>query len=184
MSVLFTQLRISVASFVFCLSIGIAYPHPHVHVIGNNQQQEVIEMVNFYADLLDLGPQISIIVSYDSDLPKGIHGYTMFKAYDGENAVMQVYIKISTEQNANAQRLTLAHEMVHVKQFVKGELVHYGHEKYSWNGIVYTHIHLIPYLRRQWEREAVREQYVLFKQFRRKKMQQNDSPQLTLSAEE
>ncbi|WPP50410.1 hypothetical protein [Catalinimonas niigatensis] len=172
MSILFCKLCLNIASVAFYFSVSIAYPRPQVHVIGGKQKAEVVEMVNFYADLLGLDSHISIVVSYQSDLPKGIAGYTMFKAYSGENPIMQVYIKIDIEQSSNARLLTLAHEMVHVKQFVKGELIRCENDVYRWNGKQYAHIHLIPYLQRQWEQEALRKQFALYKQFRQAKMRQ------------
>lgn len=189
MSVLFYNLWLSVA-VTFCLSTGPAYPQPHVHVIGGDPQKEVsvVERVTFYADLLGLGSQISIVVSFDSDLPKGVAGYTLFQAYRNDSPIMQVYIKIEIAQSQSVQLLTLAHEMVHVKQFVKGELMHCGDNTYQWNGKLYEHIQHIPYLQRQWEREALREQYTLSKQYRRERAYQktkaNHPPVVAINAEQ
>lgn len=161
------KLCLNIALVLFCISIGIACPQ--IQVIGKHQEKDAEQMVKYYADLLELGSHISIVVSYHTDLPKGVAGYTLFKSIEGNHPIMQVYIKIDIEQSANAKMITLAHEMIHVKQFVKGELVHCGHNAYRWNGKIYRHIHEIPYKQRQWEREALKKQYALSKQYRRHK---------------
>lgn len=64
-------------------------------------------------------------------------------------------------------RVTIAHEMVHVRQICRGLLKDLPPGRCTWRGRKY-YVKKTPYLKRPWELQALREQdylAILFKQF-------------------
>lgn len=56
---------------------------------------------------------------------------------------------------------TLAHEMVHLKQFVTGELGHTKGGNLKWKGKVYTEKKMPNWVNRPWEIEAMQKEVIL-----------------------
>jgi hypothetical protein len=92
---------------------------------------------------------------------------------DGENSALcwgdkdQVEIELArhsfdTKFTLEEMMLTLAHELVHAKQFIRGEL----HPNLNrWKRVDYANV---PYSRTPWEKEAYMMEDVLFNEFWKK----------------
>ena len=69
------------------------------------------------------------------------------------------FVVIKSGMSADEFTCTLAHEMVHVKQFVSGILKLLPNGKFSWNGKTFKAN--TPYLDRPWEAQAFAKQNML-----------------------
>ena len=57
---------------------------------------------------------------------------------------------------------TLAHELVHVKQYARGELVDMEYGTYQkWNGVMFNE-HMVDYKELPWEKEAIEKEKELY----------------------
>jgi hypothetical protein len=111
-----------------------------------------------------LAPNVSVtvIVSKFEGEDKGFHG---FVEYQGNNVRPREFI-IRMNKNMDRELMieTLAHEMVHVKQDVRGEKQerYKGGYKLLWKGKDHTKT---PYSKQPWEREAYRLEKKLVKEY-------------------
>jgi len=58
-----------------------------------------------------------------------------------------------------------AHEMVHVKQFVREELIDYEDGSVAWKSRVYARNNTFPHNKQPWEKEAYTLEYKLYEEF-------------------
>ena len=109
-------------------------------------------MVHYYVQYWKL-EGLHIFVDFTTRLPKPFQGYTQYS----ENKTLQtqqVVIRINKRISEKQQWLTLAHEMIHVKQFSRGELIYHGGATYTWKHHHCQDARKIAYKKRGWEKEA------------------------------
>ena len=94
--------------------------------------------------------------------PSNVDGFCMWE--DDNVKPRQFTIEARKDQNYEDFCTTILHEMVHVKQYARGELKERykaGH-KQLWKNRDYTEA---DYLDQPWEKEAYKMQEILFKKF-------------------
>jgi len=109
-------------------------------------------MVQYYAQYWEL-EGLYILVQFTARLPKQYQGYTQYLDHK-DLQTRQVTIRISNQISEKQQWLTLAHEMIHVKQFSRGELIYHGKSAYTWKNQYCKDVRKISYRQRGWEKEA------------------------------
>lgn len=116
-------------------------------------EEQLKEEIFFYSKHLGLGPEVSIRVNLSLNLPEGFRGTTTHQ-YVGEGK-SQVLITLDRKQAKADLLMTLAHEMVHAWQKVKGHLVVIDAQTAEWKG---ERIRMLwmKYQDRPWEKEADR----------------------------
>lgn len=138
-------------------------------VRGHNDRltkAEIRDYIEFLADML-MSPRLakSLTISIKCMPLKKVKGFCL--AVDEEYNVRpkEFLIELDTKQSRASQLKTLAHEMVHVKQYAKGELadlsrqnkVKFNKKKYSANSF---------YWLQPWEIEAYGYEYGLYRMYR------------------
>lgn len=124
-----------------------------IRVINALDEQSTIKQAQFYADILKI-EDANIIIIFVNNLPNNLRGFTLYEekpALDTKNIV----IKLDRNLKPVEQELTLAHEMIHARQFYKHELIHHQENHYHWRGEDFDNIKKIPYRDRKWEKEAI-----------------------------
>lgn len=141
------------------LSIRIVYGQSIIKVHGSEDSLAVKKQIEQYLAYLDVQEKIHLTVTYAMRMPDKVKGITFCQ----HSSVPQVYqvikVRIDARLSKKQQALVLAHEMIHVKQYAKGELVVIG-EQVLWQGRKYQHDarHYIP-----WESEAYQKDNLLSK---------------------
>lgn len=129
-------------------------------IICDNEQFK--EAAEFYATKLGIADSTIIAVGVYSDMP--VAGYCEYHDDD-----VYPYFIVGIEDNESGEEdplAVLAHEMVHVKQYARGELVDHG--KYcSWHGKKYeeTELSSEEYFFSPWEVEAFGMQVGLYRMY-------------------
>ncbi len=67
----------------------------------------------------------------------------------------QVLIYLNKRSTITEQSITIAHEMVHASQYIRGDLVRISDRSFMWKGRVIDNIHRLRYESRPWEIEAM-----------------------------
>jgi len=118
-----------------------AYAKPKI--ITNKLMDKVVV---FACDFLDLDVDLEIEF-------RGVEngGYVEFE--EGEDVV----VGINPKQTKNELIRTIFHEMVHVKQYVEGDLSHENSDN-LWKGEVVD----VPYSDRPWEKEAYEQEEAMW----------------------
>ena len=148
---------LKMAGVLIGLALGqIAFAHPtnHITVRGTSQPQKVKTMVAFYLDYWQLD-SLHILLEYTDQLPKQLKGYTQYSE-NKKWGVKQVIIRINAQLSPKEQGVTIAHEMIHVKQFRRGELQPTSRTGYRWKQHHYHKVAHQAYHTRAWEKEAFR----------------------------
>jgi|TARA_B110000908_G_C10235971_1_gene443335 hypothetical protein len=127
---------------------------------GNKYQREIVQRVANWCihELLPNHRKVEVVITLKNLVSDGVEGWCMEqddRLYD-----------IEVEKNLNIRDLitVVAHELVHVKQYVKKEMVDYYDKKAQarkirWKKTAYGYG--TAYERQPWEKEAFRLQEVL-----------------------
>ena len=134
-----------------------------ITVRGAIEPTEIKAMIEYYTQYWNLD-SLHILVQYTAGLSKELKGYTQY-AEQKKWKVRQVIIRINTQFSVKEQWLTLTHEMVHVKQFRRGELIAHGGATYTWKNHHHPNIGKIAYHQRAWEKEAFRLEKKLYQNY-------------------
>jgi len=112
------------------------------------------EQARYYTDIFGLDSNVHILISFQHDLPEGVAGYTRYHDARKFGGGHQLHITINRKAGRSHQLKTLAHEIVHARQFVEGKLVQCDHRHFSWSEDICFDISHIAYHDRPWEKEA------------------------------
>ncbi|GAA4443293.1 hypothetical protein GCM10023188_43830 [Pontibacter saemangeumensis] len=130
----------------------IAFSRPAITVLGSGNHQHIKKQAALYLDHLDIQENIQVTIILSKNLPKTLHGITRSYPLKLADADQVIRVWVDANLNREYQSLVLAHEMIHVKQFAKKELV--AHEdRMIWKGT--TFYNFGDYDRHTpWEKEA------------------------------
>jgi hypothetical protein len=135
-----------------------------VLIFDKNFSEELIEEISsacvFYADhLFSKKLEKHILVEFVLRTGFKDHGDCEVIEYNSQNKPRHFKIRLRKKKSIKSTLKTVAHELVHVKQFAKGELSEY-HDK--WEGVDHsqTEYHDLP-----WEIEARTLEHILFDKY-------------------
>jgi len=118
------------------------------HIITFMKHDSLVEkFVNFICKELDIEPLKLTIASYDED--DNLNGLCM----DESDSEFIILVK-ETDRNIGEIFTTIAHEMIHVKQYMKENLGWFLDNRKD-----------IPYMDRWWEKEAFKDAVPLVEKF-------------------
>ena len=130
-----------------------------ITTIGSPNKTNILlckKAVEFYGQRLltsNLYSRISLELDFNSeDMDKDIYGYCEwnFENYRPKNFTITIHPNLNKKQTL----LVLAHEMVHLKQYAKGEMKDYMRKhKVKFNNKIYNY-EKIDYWEQPWEIEA------------------------------
>lgn len=137
-----------------------------VHIRGQNSKLSKREMryaAQWMAHML-VGPRMSksltLYINNKPSLEEKFLGMVWF--LDDNHNPRMFEMDIDVSKSRKTQLMTLAHEIVHVKQYAKGELKALFNKKENrWKGEYYTEDQL-HYFDQPWEIEAFGREYGLF----------------------
>lgn len=130
-----------------------AHSQPVIKVWGSEDSLTIKKQVAQYLEFLDVREQVILTVVFTAQMPEKLGGITLCLDPSESNAYQFIKVKINARLNKKQQELVLAHEMVHVKQYAKGELIVHIDQPVIWKGRKYGNRYSY-YLRTPWENEA------------------------------
>ena len=130
-----------------------AHSQPVVTVWGSEDSLTIKKQVALYLEQLDVREQVYLTVVFTSQMPEKLEGITLCVNPSASNAYQFIKVKINARLGEKQRELVLAHEMVHVKQYTKGELTVNSDQQVIWKGRKYFYQ---PAARQHlpWENEA------------------------------
>lgn len=131
-----------------------------VYVRNYEYPEEIEQQVNFYLKHLGID-SIRVLIVFEAALPARVNGYAVRL---NEN---EYVIKLRKNTDGVTQEMALAHEMVHINQYVKKELTRYSEFSYNWKGNTYADIRRIAHDDRGWEKEADKTGLQLYKWYKK-----------------
>ena len=138
---------------------------------SNNQELKdlVKQGAEFYGEVL-LGKRMAKNIYLDIKLTKGLKQKEKAYGYchiidDNLNRPREFMIELDTSMKYSFDQILtwLAHEFVHLKQFVRGELCDYETGRVQWKTRSFGRVH---YDDQPWEKEAYRLETKLFEEFK------------------
>lgn len=139
---------------IILLSLTISKAQPTIVVKNKNSPDEVLRQAHYYADLFGFDEDVLIVISFSHRVSRAHSGYTLYQYAQQIGGGHQVHIFISKREDREYQYYTLAHEMVHARQFIEGSLVQCGDTLFSWKGQECQNARFISHNNRPWEKEA------------------------------
>ena len=120
-------------------------------IISGKVSKQLIQSAMNYADILftpQMGKHIVLHIKTKNKMSES--GYIEFDGYNQKGLPREFVIAIQSNLNDREKMITLAHEMVHAKQYAYGEL---NEEMNKWCGVA-VNADDIDYDDRPWEIEA------------------------------
>ncbi len=152
---------------VACIFImNVAFSQPIVKVIGSADSVTISKQVAQYIEYLDIRENVRLAVIFSRTMSDNYAGITIcVNGADLKNDIGYLNIKVylDARQPKVLQRIVLAHEMIHVKQYAKGELVVTNQREVMWKGQKYSSHNAEHNDPRPWELEAYRNDIRLVK---------------------
>lgn len=126
------------------------------------------EALKFYANLLlgkRLSKNINVFLVFEK-LPNQINALCQWE--DDNHNCRSFIILVNKTLNKKTMLITLAHEMVHVKQYAKGELKDYlRNDTVRWKKKLFS-LDEVDYWSSPWEVEAYTEDKILYEAFKKR----------------
>jgi len=149
---------IAATSFLYFLGTAgsnLAVSQPTVKAWGWDDSLAVVQLTEQYLTRLEVQKEGLLIVHLSARLPKRLQGMTFRLDTLKSNACPIIKVVINARVNATQRQLVLAHEMVHVKQILSGEL-EISEGWVRWKGKNYRYQWGAERYRAPWESEAHR----------------------------
>ena len=130
--------------------------------------QAVREAVSFYSEVLlgkRMANNVDVLVKLTKDLKKKEKAYGFCHITDDSLSrprEFMIELDASMKHSFDDILTWLAHEMVHLKQFVRGELCDYETGRVQWKTRSFGRVH---YDDQPWEKEAYRLESKLYEEF-------------------
>lgn len=160
---------ILVGLLILILSIRSMGSRPNIRVLEEHKFQQIAEAARFLGNYFEFSSDVYIIIVISPKLPNQIDGYTLYEDHLNQEGIKQFFIKISSKLSLKSQLAVIAHEMVHVKQFLSGELIKQQDQCYQWKGHKCLNTNHLDYLDRPWEQEALSIQDELVQLYKKSK---------------
>lgn len=119
---------------ILLFGMNTALSQPVVEVKGSSHARAVKRQVHAYLDHLDVQESPHLTVRFSHRMPSKLNGITISLPSPKPDAYQVLKVLIDARLTASKQRLVLAHEMIHVKQYAKGELVSIDKNQVMWQG--------------------------------------------------
>ena len=137
---------------------------------SNNQELKdlVKQGAEFYGEVLlgkRMAKNIYLDIKLTNDLKKKEKAYGYCHIIDDSlSRPREFMIELDASMKYSFDQILtwLAHEMVHLKQFVRGELFDYENGRVQWKSRTFGRVH---YTDQPWEKEAYRLEGYLYKEF-------------------
>jgi len=154
-----------IALLLYNLMPNTSFAQPIIKVWGHQDPQAIKHQIGKYLDHLEVHENIYLIVSYSENMTKKLPGVTTCQKTSDKSIDCVIRVWIRANMNQQRQGMVLAHEMIHVKQFAKQELVVLNEKQALWKGqkVYYTSDGIYDYQQTPWEAEAHRTDGLLVK---------------------
>ena len=134
---------------------------PIIKVYGNDTADSLKTVIQAgrCLQLLDVEEKICVCIRFSNQLPKGVKGITFFQNNINMNGdvgqMLPVYqVRINATLRNSYQQVALAHELIHIKQYAKGELNVIDKRTVIWKETYYKHLNAADRFISPWEQEA------------------------------
>ncbi len=145
---------IASGTFMILLWTYAAFSQSVIQVIGSTSPRATERQVQAHLNQLDVQENIHLTIRFSARMPERLEGITISLPSPEPDVYQLLKVLIDARLSASKQRLVLAHEMIHVKQYAKQELIILN-DNVIWKGQNYPYAY--EYNRRMpWEREAYR----------------------------
>jgi len=141
------------------LWINFAFSQPIINVIGSADSLTVIKQVAQCLEFLDIRENIHLAIIFPPTMPENYAGFTLcVNGADLKKDVGYLTVKVylDSRQSKFLQKIVLAHEMIHVKQYAKRELIVNSKQEVMWKGKKYFFHNADDGDPPPWEHEAYR----------------------------
>lgn len=156
------------------LWMNLAFAQPVIKVYGSEDALAVKEQAGQYLEYLDVREKVRLFIHLSAHMPEKQEGMTFCLTSAEPNAYQIMKIWIDAQLSIKQQKLVLAHEMIHVKQYAKGELIVLSEQQVLWKGRKYI-CQQSKRLYTPWESEAYRTDNLLAKRYK-------EQPEIHLAA--
>jgi hypothetical protein len=150
------QILLTITSMLW---MNLAFCQPIIKVIASADSLTVIKQVAQCLEFLDIRENVRLSIIFPATMPKNYAGFTTcVNGADLKKDIGYLIIKVylDARQPKSLQRIVLAHEMIHVKQYAKRELIIKSKQEAIWKGQKYFAHEADDSHTPPWEREAYR----------------------------
>ena len=123
--------------FIGLFWMHLAFSQPIVIVKGTEDSLALKKQITQYLDYLDVRGNVHLTVSFTTLMSDYMEGMTFCLNSPFPTTYQVIRVRIDARLSKILQSRVLAHEMIHVKQFAKGELMTINRQQVTWKGQKY-----------------------------------------------
>lgn len=143
--------------------INTILSQPVILIKGGENAHIIKELVTQFMEHLNITENVHLTVNFTKNVPENMKGITFCLDSPTPGDYHHIVIWLDTSLSKIRRQIVLAHEMIHVKQYAKGELTIINRERVVWKGKPYrakTYNRSAP-----WELEAFRDDKELLEKY-------------------
>ena len=133
-------------------------------VNGYDNINEIKSRAAFYFSYFHVSEPLNLVIEFTNQLPDGVNGAINYET--NGSGIKNFHIWIRKGMTRYAKLVAFAHEMVHLKQYIKGELIQKHISCFSWQGAEFIDANHVVYEQRGWEKEALSLEKYLYRLFK------------------
>ena len=111
---------------------GFAFSQPVIKIKGSKNAQMIKQQVKLYLDQLDVQENFHLTIIFSTQMPDKLEGFTSSHPSPEPEKYHIIRVLVDAKLPRTRQLLVLAHEMIHVKQYVKNELLILDDQRVIW----------------------------------------------------
>lgn len=138
---------------VFYFGLLSIFANNQIVISGLNNKDSFEDIINFFADYWKID-SVNFVVIFQQFPAHGHRGSAEYQEIP-EHKLKNAVIKIDKNLDFNTLRMTLIHELIHIKQFYYKELIKMDTKHYCWKEKDFPNIKAVSYKNRPWEQEAL-----------------------------
>ena len=123
--------------FIGLFWMHLAFSQPIVIVKGTEDALALKKQITQYLDYLDVRGNVHPTVSFTTLMSDDWEGMTFCLNSPFPATYQVIRVRINARLSKTLQKRVLAHEMIHVKQIAKGELMAINRQQVMWKGQKY-----------------------------------------------
>ena len=149
--------KLLLINLVSALCLSSTFSQSIIKITGTADILSVKHQVALSLNYLDIHEPVRMHIAFTEQMPEIIKGLTQYISLSDSTRLLRIRIDSRLDET---QRLNvLAHEMMHVRQYLSGDLIIFD-GKMVWRGSKYSFVHRDP-RKLPWEVEAHRyDQYL------------------------
>jgi len=116
------------------VTTSISQSQPIIKVFGDIDEITTEHLIRNCLQHLEVDENFYLVVKFSENMPRTQPGFTSYQENAGKSSQPTLWVNIKVNLDQNIRKRVLIHELIHVKQFIKKELIATDSKDIIWHG--------------------------------------------------